>query len=333
MAELKFLRMEFDQAPPLEQFEDRTIFQTRDWLTFVEHTQNAEPVIAVIEDRDRQVGRFTGLIVKKYGLRILGSPFPGWTTSYMGFNLDPSVSRSDALLALKDFAFRQLNCIHIEIMDRRIEKEDFQKAGFIFKIGTTGFEVDLSKDEDAIFNGMTPSCQRCIRKATKTGVVVEEAVDASFVDDYYSQLIDVFAKQGLTPTYSRERVRSLIECLLPTGRLLLARAKDNQGTCIATGIFPAMNDTMFFWGGASWRLHQHLRPNEAVQWFAMRYWKARGIIKYDMCGGGEYKKKYGVREIEVPWGRKSRYPVLETFRNLGKNIFALKQRALGFPRK
>jgi len=61
------------------------------------------------------------MIVTKFGMRILGSPLPGWTTSYMGVVLQPEVSRVEALAALKRFAFEDLKCVHMEIMDRRIE--------------------------------------------------------------------------------------------------------------------------------------------------------------------------------------------------------------------
>ena len=69
------------------------------------------------------------------------------------------------------------------------------------------------------------------------GVVVEEARDDAFADDYYAQLVEVFANQGLTPTYNVARVRLLIKHLLPTGCLLLLRARDPERRCIATGIF------------------------------------------------------------------------------------------------
>ena len=313
----------------MEEFADHTIHQTSDWLRFVAATQKAEPVIAVVEAGSRIVGRFTGLLVKKTGMRILGSPFQGWTTSYMAFNLEPSISRMEALNALQQFAFRDLGCIHFEVMDRRISIEDAQRAGLPFQVHP-GFEIDLSRSEDELLAAMNSACRRCIRKAEKSGVRIEEANDGSFVDDYYPQLEDVFAKQSLVPTYSRERVRALIEHLLPTGRLLLLRARSADGTCIATGIFPAMNDTMFFWGGASLRQHQILRPNELLQWHAMRYWKARGIHKYDMGGAGEYKRKYGGREIAVPWIRNSRHPLLESLRNRAKRLFSLKQRVCGW---
>jgi hypothetical protein len=328
VARLHLTRIGLDEAPALEQYEDRTVFQMTEWVRFISDAQDAEPVVAILEAGDRLVGRFTGLIKKRYGLGILGSPFPGWTTSYMGFNLEPSIPRIDALQALKGFAFGDLNCVHVEICDRRLNIRDLEQAGYRYRI-VSGFEVDLSHGEESLIAAMTPECRRCIRKAAKMGVRIEGVRDCSFVDDYYSQLEDVFAKQRLVPTYSKERVRSLIEHLHPTGQLLLARARDSAGNCIATGIFPALHDTMYFWGGASWRQHQHLRPNEAMQLFAMLYWKSRGIAKYDMGGSGEYKRKYGGNEISVPWGRISRYPILENLRNLGKHVAAVKQRVAG----
>ena len=56
----------------------------------------------------------------------------------------------------------------------------------------------------------------------------------------------------------------------------------------------------YFWGGASWREHQILQPNEAIFWHAMRYWKERGVMTFDMGGGGDYKRKYGGAELVVP---------------------------------
>jgi len=73
-------------------------------------------------------------------------------------------------------------------------------------------------------------------------------------DEYYEQLKDVFAKQGLVPTYNVERVRALVKNLEPTGRILLVRARAIQkGSAFATGIFPGFNKIAEFWGNASLR--------------------------------------------------------------------------------
>jgi hypothetical protein len=176
---------------------------------------------------------------------------------------------------------------------------------------------------------MTSACRRCIRKAGKEGVIIEEARDVGFADEYYVQLQDVFAKRGLVPTYGIERVRHLIRQIHPMGQLLLLRARDRNGRCIATGIFPHMNGVMYFWGGASWRQHQILRPNEAIQWSAMKIGKQKGLRTYDMGGGGEYKRKYGGREIAVPWIRKSKYLWVCHLRDMAQRGYALRQRSLG----
>jgi CelD/BcsL family acetyltransferase involved in cellulose biosynthesis len=298
----------------LDAYPDRVVFQTREWIEFVARTQGAEPVLAGVVERGRTVGYFTGLVVKKYGLRLLGSPFPGWTTSSIGFNLVETASRPDAARALVAFAFGPLRCVHLELKDRRLRESDLEGLGFESS-PTVTFEVDLSPAEDAIFANMTSACRRAIRKSKKEGVVVEEASGADFAGEYYAQLEDVFAKQSLRPMYGVTRARELIRCLKPTGRLLLLRARAPDGTAIATGIFPAMNGVAYFWGGASWRSHQILRPNEAIFWYAMRYWKERGMTVLDMGGGGDYKRKYGPTETSVPFARRSRFRALMLLRD------------------
>ena len=317
-----------DWGKILNTFEDRTIFQSPAWLAFVTKTQRAEPIFACLRDGTRTLGYFSGLIVKRFGLKILGSPLPGWTTSYMGMNLLPGVSRRSALEALQRLAFERLGCVHIEMMDRNLRVQDADGLDFEYR-EFGGFEIDLTQTLEQLFSNMAPACRRCIRRAEKSGVTIEEAQDAAFAGEYYAQLPEVFQKRSLVPTYGVERVRELITCLSDTGQLLLLRARDPQGRCIATGIFPAMNTTMYFWGGASWRESLGSRPNEAIQWYAMQYWKARGIRRYDMGGGGEYKRKFGGREIMVPWLRKSKYPGLASLRNLTKQVVGWRQRIAG----
>jgi CelD/BcsL family acetyltransferase involved in cellulose biosynthesis len=301
----------------MDAYHDRVIFQTREWVSFVARTQDAEPVVAAVNNGATTVGYLTALIVRRFGAKILGSPFPGWTTSYMGFNLDDGVPRREALKALRNFAYRSLGCVHLELRDRRLEPSDAAGLGFAHKPYRTS-ELNLRPSEEEILSRMSSSCRWSIRKAKKVGVLVEEVADLTFADDYYAQLVDVFAKQSLTPTYGVERVRELIRALYPTGRLLLVRARAPSGECIATGIFPAMNGTVYFWGSASWRQHQHYRPNEAIFWYAMRYWKDRGMKLLDMVGGGDYKRKYGPTEFAVPSFRKSRIIGLAQLRDVAE---------------
>jgi CelD/BcsL family acetyltransferase involved in cellulose biosynthesis len=316
----------------MDAYADRVIFQTRAWIEFVARTQGAEPVIAAAIDDGEVVGHFTGLIVRRFGVRILGSPFPGWTTASMGFNLREHVSRSDAAAALVRFAFGPLRCAHMELKDRWLSDGDL--AGHGFKSSPTlTYEIDLSGEESAIFARMSSACRRAIRKGEKVGVRVERASGAAFAEEYFGQLEQVFARQSLVPTYGLERVRALIECLEPTGRLLLLRAVSPDGRRVATGIFPAFNGTAYFWGGASRREDQILRPNEAIFWHAMRYWREQGMSTLDMGGGGDYKRRYGPRELWVPFFRRSRVPGLSQMRSVARVANAGRQAWLGRRRR
>ena len=306
----------------------RTIFQAPAWLAFLCESQHGEPVIAALKDGRETIGYFTGMVVRKFGFRILGSPFPGWSTDYMGFTLPVGTDRRQAVQTLMDFAFQELDCVHVEIMDRNLTVSDVDGLGVQYRM-CRGFEIDLTRDQDQLFSNMTSACRRCVRKAEKEGVFIEEAHDLEFADEYYAQLNDVFAKRSLVPSYGIERVRQLISHVHPTGHLLLLRARDSKGRCVATAIFPHMNGVMYFWGGASWRHHQLLRPNEAVQWYAMKMAKQKGLRIYDMGGGGEYKRKYGGYEIEVPWFRKSKYPWMRYLRDMAQQSYKVHQRWSG----
>jgi len=329
-------RIHWDDVPwsTLDRFQDRNIFQTKPWLTFVANTQGAEPVVAAVMQDAEVAGYFSGLLVRKFGLTILGSPFRGWTTVRMGFNLPPGFPRHEALEALSAFAFRSLGCHHLEIADRHIDPGATGGLGYTARPLHT-YEVDLTPDEDAMFMKVTGACRRAIRKAAREGVLVEEVADPGFADEYYEHLSDVFDKQSLVPTYGVERVRELIRCLLPTGNLLLLRAKDSSsGTSMASGIFPAFNDTMYYWGGASLRQYQILRPNEPLMWQAMMHWKARGIKRFDMLGAGRerdsYKMRYGA--VHVPAGThlmSSKYAWIMPLRNIAQGIFGLTQSVSG----
>lgn len=329
MSNLNVVLVSKDDISAADTYADYTIFQTDPWLAFLQETQRATPVYAAIVLRGRIVGRFTGLTVEKFGIRMLGSPLRGWTTGYMGLNLTEGVDRLSALRLVNDWAFRELGCLHLEIMDRQIEPLDLSPGSNQFSLQTT-FEIDLTKSEEALFKAMTSACRRCIRKAEANGVQIEVATDAAFAEEYYEQLRDVFSKQRIIPPYKRNRIESLMRHLLPSDHLLLLRARDLNATCIATGVFPAANDTMHFWGGASWRQHQHLRPNEALQWAAIRYWKARGMKRYDMGGGGEYKEKYGGRRLAIPWLRASKYSGIEVLRCSAFKAWHIQQKIMAF---
>jgi len=312
----------------LDSLSDRNVFQTREWLGFVEATQAAEPLVARVLDGRRTVAFFTGLVVRRFGVRILGSPFQGWATGYLGFNRLEEISNRDAVAALVDFAFGPLGCLHLELRDRPLTADDVDGLGFTVQRKKT-FELELRRPEEEIWAGFKSTCRTAIRKAQKSGVIVEQASGAAFAEEFYAQHQDVFARQSLPPPYSLKLVRELIAHVEPTNRLLLLRARDAEGVSIATGIFPSHGRMAYFWGGASWRQFRSVRPNDLLMWSAIRYWREHGADVFDFGGAGDYKLKFGPTEVPVPLFKKSRFGIVGEMREVAKRTITLKRRLAG----
>jgi hypothetical protein len=137
----------------LDSLSDRNVFQTREWVEFVEATQAAEPVVARVLDGGRTVAFFTGLLARRFGVRILGSPFQGWATGYLGFNRLEEISNRDAVAALVDFAFGPLGCLHLEFRDRPLAGTDVDgcsdpETSAAGSVGEVRLEVFASDDKD-----------------------------------------------------------------------------------------------------------------------------------------------------------------------------------------
>ncbi len=326
---IRLKRLAFESVPWAEcdSLDDRTIYQTRPWLEFLDATQGGEPVVAAILSNDALLGYFTGMIVRRCGVRIFGSPFRGWTTGHMGCNLVGECDSRVLLSAIRTFVFDELRCHYLEIFDRRIGVAECADLPFRIEYDRS-FAIDLRKSDEEILGAMNSSCRRYSKSGRK--VVIEEADDLGFADEYYDQLMDVFFKQDKVPTYKRERVRELIRHLQPTGSLLLLRARTLGGECAATGIFVHFNDCAYFWGGASWRCHQDLRPNEPLMWYALKYYKKRGVSWFDFGGGGEYKKKFGGRQVPRHYLCSARYPLLLNLRDAAKRFWHFRQDCIRF---
>jgi hypothetical protein len=275
------------------------VFQTQPWLEYLAHDHEAELVIASINSSGHIVGYFTGLIIHKFGLTILGSPFRGWNTYFMGFNVSPEVTYREILEAFPLFAFRTLKCDYLEIIDPNIKEIDFE--GLPYKVeALPWYAIDLTPTEDQLFANINSSGRRNIRKAMKNGIVIGETKDPTFADEYYAQYEDVLDKRSLVPTYSLQTVRNMIQYMQNTGNIHLVCARDSDNLCIATGIFVACNKRGVYWGGASWREHQINRPNEPLFLFAMKTLKAVGITELHMGGEcDQFKQKLGSQRIKI----------------------------------
>jgi CelD/BcsL family acetyltransferase involved in cellulose biosynthesis len=311
---------------------DAEVYHTAAWLDFLAATQHAEPVVAVVRRDGRPVGHFLGAIVRRFGVRILGSPLRGWTTQCMGFLLDDDTDRRAAADALPAFAFHDLGCVHVEVADRKLTGARMRGSSYEVETGRT-FVLDLTAPETDLLAGMRRTTRQEIQKAIRQGLQVDCASDTAFAAEFYEYFRATFSRQGLLPTYPAERVRALIRAVEPSGRLHLLRVRSPDGRSVATSLSVGMGRTAVAWGMGFDRSMTAYHPNELLWWETIRSWKACGATAFDFGGGGSYKEKYGGLETPTAHYVRSRWPVLGRARSLVRRLAGARQRLGAIPRR
>jgi CelD/BcsL family acetyltransferase involved in cellulose biosynthesis len=269
---------------------DWTLYHTPEWLDFLDAAVpgrrlelgiwRGPDLVGLFPARERQLGPF----------RLFASPMPGWNTAQMGPIWLVPVESEEFWAALERFLkARRFHHTELVSADPRL----WDRPGWQREVGHT-FLAPLDPDPKRLLAGFGKSCRKIVRRAQRLGVRTEFTEDEKFIDIYYGQLEEVFAKRNLRPTYSKERVRLLWRHLKPTGRLLTAWAI-LDGQVIATRIDLVGNARLHSFGSASHRPALKAFPNEALRYFVMAWAGRNGMTTFDMTGGGTYKTKFGGR--------------------------------------
>lgn len=275
-----------------------TTFHTREWLELLQATQGATPVIEPFEI-DGHKGWHVAALIRKGPFKILGSPIPGWTTVRMGPLFDPQqVNQKQLADSIKQFAKRNRASM-IELAHELLDADAMSAAGFDRQPDGT-FVVDLPDDPEALWDVFKSTARNRVRKGRKNGLTVETGVDDKLVDDVWEKVEAIFQHQNLVVPYDRERVQQVYDRLAPIDRVAGIRVFAPDGHVAACGIFPFDHDTIYFWAGASSAEDRALVPNELMHFEIMSHAISLGLKRYDMCGGGDYKKKFGAHHVDNP---------------------------------
>lgn len=306
-----------------------TIFTTYAWMRFLMKNQRVEPVVLSLYRDDCEDAVFVGGIIKKAGIRILGSPFEGWLTPDMGFIRINELHIEQALYAVRGYAFRTLKCWFVQITDKEISLADISDK-FHYQPSKVLY-LDNSRNKDEILAGFTKNGRRDVRAFERKGAhICKVPFDRNFADLYYDQLIDVFAKQGLKPFYSREKVYDLVEALAPCPeRVLALKACLEDGTCIATVFSFGYKKWGYFIGAASFREYQKYLPNEGLFWAFVCHWNEKTVPSLDLVGYRQYKMKYAPEMVDKPTIYFERFPGLLFMKKIARKTVALLRKLSG----
>ena len=307
----------------------QTVFTTYPWVRFLEKNRKAEPVILELSDGGAPVCVFVGLITSKFGVRILGSPFEGWLTEDMGFIRMGEMDAAECLLAVRDYAFRQLKCLFVQITDPDIDSERLPRGADVTV--TKALTIDLARTEEEIMASFKKEAKRKIRKFEKNEAVLREVpFDERFAKSFYSQLLDVFAKQSLKPNYDLRKILDLVDAFRDDpDKVTAMQVFSPDGECIASSMYFGYGCRCYSLASASYREYQHFYPNEAIRWHGIRHWKEKGAQVLDMCGYRDYKMKFSPILADVPTVVMCRYRILIRMKGMAKKAIEIYRKAKG----
>lgn len=274
-----------------------TVYHSPAWLEFLAEMGSGQTLMLGFYESGRIVGFLPGKLFDIGPLNLFGSPMPGWTTDYMGPIFLQQVDPDECSNAIIDFA-QEYGIHHIEMVSRNGLFSPV--TGWSSETAYT-YIADLSKDPEALLGSFQKSCRKSIQRAVREGdMEVEFTEEEEFIPTFYGQLIEVFERQGLKPTYSINRLESLWSHLKPGKRLLTSWARLN-GKPIATRIDLVGNGTLHSFGSASSQKFLGHHANEYLRYFVMISAAQQGLSQFDMSGGGSYKGKFNA--VRTPQSR------------------------------
>jgi hypothetical protein len=309
---------EYLESCPIE-----TVYQSADWLDYLRVHLGVTPVAAAVVSHGRRAGWFVGCVARRFGVKALGSPLRGWGTGPMGFCLSEAVDNEALLAALRRFAFSELGCIHLEVLDQTLRAPVGDPRWSTSKL--VGWEFDLTKDEDELRASLSKSTRWSLRRTAREGLrfsvadVGSGSSRARFAGEFHACVHEVFFRHDLPDPYDLRRVTGLVDAMAGAGRLAAFTVTDRDDRVLAASIYLTDGTALRSWGTASRTSSLHRRPNELLMWGAIVHGKATGHVRC-VLGGGEYKGKYGGAPYEIDWLRTSRFGVVADLRSaLGRS--------------
>jgi CelD/BcsL family acetyltransferase involved in cellulose biosynthesis len=279
---------------------ERTVFHNLAWLECLREEFGGRLELMGVRLQDRVVAVWPTLMLRRGPIRIAGSPLPGWATAYLGpLFLDSSLA-GDCLREMHGVSeARQSHFRACRVMDRA-DCIDLAALGFTQTRRFETYLLDLTRSEDELWRGLKKECRSRIRKGDKNSIEIVEERDASYLDDFWEMSVEVYARAGRAPSYTRGMLSHTHERLFPHRLLALSAFAD--GRRIAGIVILHDDHSAMYWAGASRSDGLRLAPNNLLHWRAILACRDRGLMSYDMISTkgskGRFKRSFSPAAVE-----------------------------------
>lgn len=314
------------------QFANHRLMHRSAWMRSLEAAGLGRAAYVVFETDGDVVGCLPGLLRQLGPLRLFGSPLEGWQTVSLGPAYDPErLTTAEMMSVLRPFLERHYDVDHVELMTPDLDPAAMTAAGFD---GEPVFTYRARLDPDApaaTLRAFKESARRNVRRAERLGLRVQFEEEETFLDEHFSQVREVYARNGFALPFTRARMRECFRHMRAAGHLLAVSVRlPGTGTPVATGMFLQDGRELLLWTWAHRTRYRWYRATELMTWSVMQRAMAAGCTTFDLMGDGAFKAKFGAEPDSTKrrWVR-SRYRWLVPARGAAKGLYHWQQAARG----
>ncbi len=216
---------------------------------------------------------------------------------------DASLEEVELLMnGVKELTSERINGAPIYIETRNFHdysrwKEAFSKAGFEYR-KHLNFHIDCT-DKDGMYERMSETRRRQIRKAVSSGVEITEAQSEQEITDWYCILAELYRRKVKTPLFPLPFFIKFYR--QKRGVILLVKYGEKVIGGIMCPIFDGKCIYEWFVCGMD-NEYKNQYPSVMATWAAMEYANGHTIPMFDIMGAGVPDVPYGVRDFKAEFG-------------------------------
>jgi lipid II:glycine glycyltransferase (peptidoglycan interpeptide bridge formation enzyme) len=272
------------------QHPDYSFFHSSYWSKVLLETYNYKPYYFVIEKDNKLKAAIPVMFIESFitGKRAVSLPFSDYC--------QPLISDKISFKELFNVVLKLGKSKGLKYLELRGGNKYFHNV----EASTFDYNhiLDITLDEEKLFENLSSNTKRNIRKAIREKVNVEISSSRSALEDFYLMNCVTRKKHGLPPQ-PKKFFNNLFKYVLSQDNGLIAIGKYNN-VSIAGAVYLHIGTKALYKFGASFMEYQNLRANNLVMWEALKYYSAKGFESFSF--GRTEPDNEGLRKFKLGWG-------------------------------
>ena len=286
----------------LENCSDSTVFHTPEIMDFFEATKKYSPYNIFILNNGKILGMLSGVRIVEFNNFfnfitsrniIYGYPI-ALGCNHNSFIIEKLLSYHKDFISPLSIYDEIRNVPHIKSHLESYEKLNYQREIF------HNILVNLKVDKEYLWENLSQSKRRSIRKFNNKNFIIVEAKNKSQIREFHSIVAESYIRIR-KPYPNLDFFENALEYLSLKGKAKIWLAYDNQD-CLG-GIFSLIyKKEIYEWYICTTRTKKNNFASEMCTWYPIEWGQKKGFHFFDFGGAGKVGEKYGVRNFKSQFG-------------------------------